>query len=302
MVSGQSSPYPTYYMSKLVSRFAAGGDQVVTATSNYNLMAAYGAKRSDGGLSLLLINKSATTSLNASINLAGFQPQSNATVHSYGIPQDEAARTGAGSPDIATSAFAGAGASFVYTVAPYSATVISLASAACPAGISPANQFFTLNGGDGQIAVAAPSGCNWTAASNDSWIVITSSESGSGNGVVNYTVRENFTGNPRQGSITIGGQTLAVIQDSKTSADCQYVIDNSRKSYASNGGSGTLTISTEASCAWAATSSASWLTFTSTNIGIGNGVVAYSVAPNAGPSGRKTTITIAGKTFTIKQK
>ncbi|MGA9773181.1 MAG: BACON domain-containing carbohydrate-binding protein [Blastocatellia bacterium] len=302
MVSGQSSPYPTYYMSKLVSRFAAGGDQVVATTSNYNLMAAYGAKRSDGSVSLLLINKSATTSLNASINLAGFQPQSNATVHTYGIPQDEAARTGAGSPDIATSAFAGAGTSFVYTVAPYSATVISLASAACPAGISPANQFFTLNGGDGQIAVAAPAGCNWTAASSDSWIVITSSESGSGNGVVNYTARENFTGNPRQGSITVGGQTLAVIQDSKTSADCQYAIDNSRKSYASNGGSGMLTISTEASCAWTAASSANWLTFTSTNIGIGNGTVAYSVAPNAGPSGRKTTITIAGKTFTIKQK
>ncbi len=302
MVSGQSNPYPTYYMSKLVSRFAAGGDQVVTATSNYNLMAAYAAKRSDGGLSLLLINKSATTSLNASISLSGFAPQSSATVHSYGIPQDEAARTGAGSPDIATTTFAGAATSFVYTVAPYSATVILLTSAACPAAISPANQFFTLDGGDAQVAVTAPSGCNWSAVSNNSWIVITSSESGNGNGIVNYTVRENFTSNPRQGSITIGGQTLTVIQDSVISADCEYVIDNSRKTYPADGGSGSLTITTEDRCAWAATSNASWLTITSAGSGIGNGTVTYSVAPNAGPSGRKTTIKVAGKTFTIKQK
>ncbi|HKS42695.1 MAG TPA: hypothetical protein VJX74_18935, partial [Blastocatellia bacterium] len=237
MVSGQSNPYPTYYMSKLVSRFAAGGDQVVTATSNYNLLAAYGAKRSDGSLSLLLINKSATTPLNASINLSGFAPQSNATAHSYGIPQDESVRTGTGSPDIATTNFAGAGTNFVYTVAPYSATVISLTSDACPAAISPAREFFTLNGGDGQVAVTAQSSCNWTAVSNDSWILITSSESGSGNGIVNYIARENFTSNPRQGSITIGEQTLSVIQDSRMSADCEYLIDNSKKSYPASGGS-----------------------------------------------------------------
>ncbi|HKQ07068.1 MAG TPA: alpha-L-arabinofuranosidase, partial [Blastocatellia bacterium] len=174
MVSGQSNPYPTYYMSKLISRFAGGGDSVVSATSNYNLLSAYGVKRSDGGLTLLLINKSATTSLSASINLAGFAPQSSATVYSYGVAQDEAARTGAGSPDVAASNFAGAAASFVYAVAPYSAAVISLAPAACPAAISPADQFFPLGGGDGQVSVIAPSSCNWTAVSNDSWIVITS--------------------------------------------------------------------------------------------------------------------------------
>jgi alpha-N-arabinofuranosidase len=302
MVSGQSSPYPTYYMSKLVSRFAAGGDQVVAATSNYNLLAAYAVKRADGNLSLLLINKSATTSLNANISLAGFAPRSSATVHSYGIPQDESARTGTGSPDVATANFAGADTSFVYAVAPYSATVISLSSTACPAAISPVNQFFPLEGGDKQVAVTAQSGCNWTAASNDSWIVITSAEGGSGNGVVTYTVRENFTSSPRQGSVTIGGQTLTVIQDSPAGADCEYVLNNSRKSYPASGGGGNLTIATEERCAWSATSNASWLTITSVASGIGNGTVTYSVAPNGGPSGRKATITVAGKTFSVKQK
>jgi len=289
-------------MSKLVSRFAAGGDQAVSATSNYNLLAAYAAKRSDGSLSLLLINKSPSLSLNASVSLAGFAPQASAAVYSYGIPQDEAARTGAGSPDIASSAFAGAGANFLYSVAPYSATVISLAPVACPAAISPADQFFPLGGGDGQINITASSGCNWTAASNDSWILITSSESGSGGGIVSYTVRENFTSNPRQGSITIGEQTFTVTQDSATSEECLYSISPASKTFTPSGGSGNITVATEERCAWQAVSSASWLTITSASGGIGNGSVAYTVAANPGPSGRRATITIAGKIFSVKQK
>jgi len=36
--------------------------------------------------------------------------------------------------------------------------------------------------------------------------------------------------------------------------------------------------------------------------GIGNGIVSYSVAPNPGTAGRNGMITIAGRTFSIKQK
>jgi alpha-L-arabinofuranosidase len=107
MVSDQNDRYPAYFVSKLVSRFTGSGDQVIQAATNYNLLAAYAVKRIDGSMPLLLINKGATNSLNAAVNLAGFVPQSAATVYSYGIPQDEAARTGAGSPDLATTTFSG---------------------------------------------------------------------------------------------------------------------------------------------------------------------------------------------------
>ena len=65
MASDQNDKYPSYYVSKLVSRFAAAGDQVVQAASNYNLLSAYAIKRTDGSMSLLLINKGATNSLSA---------------------------------------------------------------------------------------------------------------------------------------------------------------------------------------------------------------------------------------------
>jgi hypothetical protein len=95
-------------VSKLVTRFAVSGDQVIQAKINFNLLSVYAVKRSSGGLSLLVINKSRASGLNASINLAGFTPQSAGAIHSYGIAQDEAARTGTGSPDLATGTLAGA--------------------------------------------------------------------------------------------------------------------------------------------------------------------------------------------------
>ena len=86
---------------KLMQYFARGGDTVVTATNDYELLSAYAVRRTNGCLTMLVVNKSSYASLDAAINLAGYVPFTNATVYSYGIPQDDAARTGIGSPDIA---------------------------------------------------------------------------------------------------------------------------------------------------------------------------------------------------------
>ena len=56
--------------------------------------------RTNRTLTLLVINKSASSTLTANFNLSGYVPYGNAAIYSYGIPQDEAARTGVGSPDM----------------------------------------------------------------------------------------------------------------------------------------------------------------------------------------------------------
>ncbi|MHB8522598.1 MAG: alpha-L-arabinofuranosidase [Limisphaerales bacterium] len=127
MVAGPANPHPTYYVSKLLKYFTRGGDQIVRASSDYQLLAAYAARRTNGSVSLLVINKTSITNLNANVTLAGYQPDTNALVFSYGMPQDDDARTGAGSPDIAQGTFAGAGTNFSLSFPPYSVTVISLA-------------------------------------------------------------------------------------------------------------------------------------------------------------------------------
>ncbi len=122
-------PYPTYYVAKLVSRWAKGAEMVVRAESDDPLLSVFAVRAGPDGLRILVINKSPTTALGATIEIAGFEPAPAAQVLSYGIPQDEAARTGTGSPDIATTTVAVPGAAFAATFGPYSATVVSLEAA-----------------------------------------------------------------------------------------------------------------------------------------------------------------------------
>jgi hypothetical protein len=122
--------YPSFYCLKLMQYFARGGDTVVTVTNDYQLFGTYAVRRTNGSLTMLVVNKSSYAALNAAISLAGYVPGSNATVYSYGIPQDDAARTGVGSPDIAQTNFPSAGTNFNCTFPPYSATVLVLAPAA----------------------------------------------------------------------------------------------------------------------------------------------------------------------------
>src|SRR5262249_38621759 len=154
-----------------------------------------------------------------------YSPQSTATVHSYGIPQDEAARIGTGSPDVASGTISNAAISFTYSAPAYSVSVISLSpTVVCAPTLSATSQLFPMSGGNGSVGISAGGGCGWTANSNNGWIVLTSGNGGSGNGVVNFAVGENLTGVSRQGTITIAAQTFTVTQDGGTIGECTYVI------------------------------------------------------------------------------
>ena len=131
-LGGVGSAYPTYYCAKLMPHFAKDGDTVVRATSDYPLLAVYSVKRTNGTLTLLVINKSSSSNLTAAINLTGYLPHTNGTVYSYGIPQDTAARTGLGSSDIAQTNLTGVQSSFSASFAPFSATVMVLSAAPPP--------------------------------------------------------------------------------------------------------------------------------------------------------------------------
>jgi hypothetical protein len=130
--AGPADRYPTFYVAKLLQYFARGGDHLVTAGSDYSLLSAYAARRADGSLTLLVINKSPAAALNANITLNGYSPGGTIQSYSYGIPQDEAARTGVGSADIASSSYGSAGSSFSFTFPAYSATVFSFNGAPPP--------------------------------------------------------------------------------------------------------------------------------------------------------------------------
>jgi hypothetical protein len=126
IMSGNDTRYPTFYTFKLLKYFARGGDRILRATSDNKLLSAYAARRADSSLALLVVNKSPHATLTADFSIAGFRPESDALIYFYGIPQDEAARTGTGAQDIAQTNFTGAAAEFRCPFPPYSARVIAL--------------------------------------------------------------------------------------------------------------------------------------------------------------------------------
>jgi hypothetical protein len=170
------------------------------------------------------------------------------------------------------------------------------------ASLSSVNQFFSSAGGSGSVNITAPGNCSWSVVGATNWITLTSADSGAGSDTVSFEVRENVTGSARSGTLTIAGQLVTVIQDGGLGDDCNYSIFNSARTFAAGGGTGNMNINASARCAWQAVSNVSWIAITSSSIGLGNGTVNYSVSANPATSGRKGTITIAGKTFSIKQK
>jgi hypothetical protein len=126
MLLGQTDPYPHYYAASILTRFARGGDRVLPASSDYSLLSVYATQRRDLSLRLLVVNKSPTHALSARLSVAPYLPSEKGVARFYGIPQDEAARTGQGSREVQTLTFPVLDSVFSYTFPPYSITMLTL--------------------------------------------------------------------------------------------------------------------------------------------------------------------------------
>ncbi|HLM55729.1 MAG TPA: M36 family metallopeptidase [Pyrinomonadaceae bacterium] len=82
----------------------------------------------------------------------------------------------------------------------------------CTYSISPTSASQPAAGGSGTVSVTAGAGCNWTAASNASFITVTGGASGTGSGTVSYSVAANTATTSRTGTLTIAGRTFTVTQ------------------------------------------------------------------------------------------
>jgi hypothetical protein len=79
----------------------------------------------------------------------------------------------------------------------------------CASSLNYSGQTFSAAGGSGTVTVTAPSGCQWTASSQLSWIAITAGASGTGNGAVAFQVAAN-SGAARSGVISLAGIPFTV--------------------------------------------------------------------------------------------
>ncbi|HEY6120468.1 MAG TPA: S8 family serine peptidase [Pyrinomonadaceae bacterium] len=166
---------------------------------------------------------------------------------------------------------------------------------------APASEAFGSSSTGGVLNISAPAGVNWTAVSNDSWIVIVSGN-GTGNGTVMFTLTSNPSERSRVGTITLARRNFTVRQAGTAMGTCPNLISPGYQSFPASGGSGSIRVVTGEDCVWDSSPNANWVSINSDNGGIGNGSITFSVGTNATGSSRTTTITIAGHSFTVKQK
>jgi hypothetical protein len=156
------------------------------------------------------------------------------------------------------------------TIAGSTFTVTQAGAAPCAPAISLASTNVTSAGITGTVTVTAASGCAWTATSNAAWLTISAGATGSGNGSVTYTVAPNTATTSRTGTLTIGGNTFTVTQ---AGAPCTSTISTTSANVTSAGITGTVTVTASSSCAWTASSNATWISISAGATGSGNGSV-----------------------------
>ena len=178
-----------------------------------------------------------------------------------------------------------------YTVANFRAAV----GGACTYTLTPASAAASAAAGSSSFTVTAGAGCDWTAQSNaPSWLTIDIGSGTSASGTLLYSVTAN-AGPARSGGIAIGDRTFTVNQ----ATGCTYALSPTSASVAASGGPGIVGLTAGAACPWTASSSATWLTVSST-AGSGSAAVNYAVAANTGTS-RSANLTVGGVTFVVTQ-
>jgi len=205
-----------------------------------------------------------------------------------------AGATGSGSGVVDYAVAANTGIARTGTIAIAGLTFTVNQASGCTYAIDPTSATYGSAGGSGTVDVGTGAGCGWTAASNDAWVTVTGGSSGTGGGTVSYSATAN-AGPVRTGTMTIAGLMFTVDQAS----GCTYALDPTSATFGLGGGTGNVSVTTAAGCAWTAASNDGWITVTGGSSGTGDGTVSYSVAV-AGDA-RTGTMTIAGQTFTVIQ-
>jgi hypothetical protein len=173
--------------------------------------------------------------------------------------------------------------------------------------VSPEFSHFTTSGGNGTISVTADSGCSWDAVSNADWVMLLGS-SGTGNGMVMYSVSPNSSFMPRSGTITVGDKTFTITQEA---VSCYRVISGISISVLKCGGTIRIVIQV-AVISWGTDCpplqiiiNDSWLTISSEETVSKDDTTItrfINVAPNPDSTPRSTTIYVGGEPVTITQE
>ena len=145
--------------------------------------------------------------------------------------------------------------------------------------------------------MTVPRDCTWNAATQASWIVLTSAVSGQGDGTVTFRVSENADPLVRNAAIAVADAQVAVTQEA---AACRYDVTPNTDAVAPDGGELTIAVHAHPACAWTAASEVEWASV-SPGSGRGDAAVRAVVLANSG-SARKVEVVVAGQSVVAMQR
>jgi hypothetical protein len=167
----------------------------------------------------------------------------------------------------------------------------------CTFALSDPGTTVASSGGPASFGVIAPEGCTWSADTGPGWITPTSPTTGNGNGTVNLSISPNSAVTGRLANVLVAGQSYSVQQ---AGVPCSFSLSANNPVQPSGGGAGSVDVTTNAGCAWTASSNAPWLT-PATNTGAGSNALGFTVSANGTGALRTGVLTIVGQNITVTQ-
>ena len=153
------------------------------------------------------------------------------------------------------------------------------------------------SGGTAAVSIGTQAECTWSASSEANWIAGLSPTSGQGAGELQLTVGANPDAAARQGNVVVNGVRAQIRQEA---APCVFDVSSTEQTFTASSGSGRISITTAAGCAWTARADSPWVAISSGASGTGPGSVAFTVAANTGDA-RSASLVIADRTVRLAQ-
>jgi uncharacterized repeat protein (TIGR01451 family) len=178
-------------------------------------------------------------------------------------------------------------------------TIGTITTNECTYIVGPTNFVFAAAATNGMIQVLSNFACPWFVTNGTDFISITGDSSGVATGTVTFTVTENTTAYDRAGVITVAGQSIDITQGNP---GCLQTLSPASATAVATGATNSFTVASNGTnCEWTVASDDAFIIITSTNAGIGAGVVEYSVDANPSIDSRTGRISVGNGTFTVTQ-
>ncbi len=181
-------------------------------------------------------------------------------------------------------------------VADFSNNLIRVMNPPCSFALTTSSILASGAGGSFNIGIQTAGFCSWSVAGLPTWITVSGASSGTGPATVTLLVAA-ASGVPRSVNITVAGISVTVNQ----TATCTYAISPGGQGFTAAGGSGTISITAPAGCAWSSANALPYVSFSGASTGSGSGVLSFAVAAN-GIADRSGTFTVAGLSFDVEQQ